>query len=111
MTTYSELLAKKAELDLRITEALATEKTAALTKIQSLIDTFGFTVQEVFPLPKLPKKAPAKYYDPNSGLSWTGRGKPPKWMEGKDRRLFEIDTTPSYDLNTPRDEANPFPVQ
>ena len=111
MTTYSELLAKKAELDKRIAQALSTEKTAALHQIQSLIETFGFTMQEVFPLPKNPKKAPAKYYDPSSGKSWSGRGKPPKWIEGKDRGLFEIDSAPSYDFSGQRDEANPFPVQ
>ncbi|WP_311767765.1 H-NS family nucleoid-associated regulatory protein [Burkholderia sp. Bp8963] len=30
-----------------------------------------------------PKKLPAKYYDPSSGKSWTGRGACPKWLAGK----------------------------
>jgi len=111
MTTYSELLAKKAELDRRIAEALSTEKTAALTQIRGLVETFGFTLQEVFPLPTKPKKAPAKYYDPSTGKSWSGRGKPPSWITDKDRSQFEIDTTPRYDFSGPRDESNPFPVQ
>ena len=83
-----------------------------MATIKQLIDTFGFTVQQVFPWkPEEKKKAEAKYYDPESGASWSGRGKPPKWLEGKDRSLYEIKTTPSFDFNAPRDENNPFPVQ
>lgn len=111
MTTYKELQAKKEELDKRIAEAFNTEKTAALTRIQSLIDAFGFTLQEVFPLPQQERKVPAKYFDASSGQSWSGRGKAPKWIEGKDRSLFEIDTTPALAFTAQHDEKNPFPVQ
>ena len=33
---------------------------------------------------------PAKYRDPASGATWTGRGKPPGWIRGKDREGFLI---------------------
>jgi DNA-binding protein H-NS len=34
----------------------------------------------------------AKYRDPASGKTWTGRGKPPLWIAGaKDRQAFLID--------------------
>lgn len=112
MPSYQELIARKNELDKRIEEARHTEAKEALATIKQLIDTFGFTVQQVFPWkPEEKKKAEAKYYDPESGASWSGRGKPPKWLEGKDRSLYEIKTTPSFDFNAPRDENNPFPVQ
>ncbi|WP_415750586.1 H-NS family nucleoid-associated regulatory protein [Burkholderia sp. BCC1996] len=29
------------------------------------------------------QRAPAQYYDPSSGNSWTGRGPRPKWLDGK----------------------------
>lgn len=32
----------------------------------------------------------AKYRDPDSGKTWTGRGKPPAWIVGKDRGAFLI---------------------
>ena len=112
MPSYQELMARKNELDKRIEEVRDTEAKEALATIKQLIDTFGFTVQQVFPWkPEEKKKAEAKYYDPESGASWSGRGKPPKWLEGKDRSLYEIKTTPSFDFNAPRDENNPFPVQ
>ncbi|RGE41577.1 H-NS histone family protein [Comamonas testosteroni] len=112
MPSYQELMARKNELDKRIEAARDTEAKEALATIKQLIDTFGFTVQQVFPWkPEEKKKAEAKYYDPESGASWSGRGKPPKWIEGKNRSEYEIKTTPSYDFNAPRDDNNPFPVQ
>ncbi|MBW4490903.1 MAG: H-NS histone family protein [Trichocoleus desertorum ATA4-8-CV12] len=36
------------------------------------------------------KKVAAKYYDPSSGATWSGRGKPPKWIDGKERDSFLI---------------------
>ena len=112
MPSYQELMARKNELDKRIEEARHTEAKEALNSIKQLIDTFGFTVQQVFPWkPDEKKKVEAKYYDPESGASWSGRGKPPKWIEGKDRSQYEIKSTPVIDFNAPRDEKNPFPVQ
>lgn len=35
-------------------------------------------------------KVAPKYIDPVSGNTWTGRGKAPKWIDGKDRALFLI---------------------
>ena len=112
MPSYQELLARKNELDKRIEEARNTESKEALATVKQLIETFGFTMQQVFPWkPEEKKKVEAKYYDPESGASWSGRGKPPKWIEGKDRREYEINYTPVVDFSAPRDEKNPFPVQ
>ena len=91
MPSYQELLARKDELDTRIAQARHAEARQALATIKQLIDTFGFTAQQVFPWkPEEKKKAQARYYDPESGATWTGRGKPPKWIEGKDRSLYEV---------------------
>ena len=69
--------------------------------VKQLISTFGFTAQQVFPWkPEEKKRVEAKYYDPESGATWTGRGKPPKWIEGKNRDLYTIKQT-----------DNPFPVE
>jgi DNA-binding protein H-NS len=35
-------------------------------------------------------KVAAKYRDPATGQTWTGRGKAPKWIEGQDRTPFVI---------------------
>lgn len=94
MPSYQELMAQKNELDKRIELARNNESKEALAEIKQLIDTFGFTAQEVFPWkPEEKKKVQAKYYDPESGAVWTGRGKPPKWIDGKDRSEYEIQTS------------------
>lgn len=33
---------------------------------------------------------PPKYRDPQTGKTWSGRGRIPKWIEGKDRENFLI---------------------
>lgn len=88
----TELLAKKAALDAEIAKAKKTEATAALHRVQELVTEFGFTSQQVFPLlpAKSKKQGAAKYKDPATGATWTGRGKPPAWIVGKDRNDFLI---------------------
>ena len=91
MTTYQELIAQKKLLDQQIDEARKLESKAALASVQELVREFGFTAQQVFPWkPDGKKSAPAKYQDPESGKTWTGRGKPPNWIVGKDRAPFLI---------------------
>ncbi|WP_353235765.1 H-NS histone family protein [Diaphorobacter ruginosibacter] len=90
MTTYKELLAQKQMLDQQIADARKIEAKAALANIHALIAEFGFTAQQVFPWKPAAAKAPAKYRDPVSGSTWSGRGKPPKWIADKDRAAFEI---------------------
>lgn len=116
MSQYQELLARKRELDKTIEQMRRTESSDALKTIHELIATFGFTAQQVFPFqPAAKKKVQAKYYDPESGQSWTGRGRVPKWLEGKDRTIYEIASTPRDEAPAaptgPRDSSNPFPIQ
>lgn len=112
MSNYQELLARKRELDKTIEQQRRTESVAALATIQQLIATFGFTAQQVFPFQSVEKKkVPAKYYDAQTGKSWTGRGKTPKWLEGKDLSAFEIAAPKVEYVNTQTDENNPFPIQ
>jgi DNA-binding protein H-NS len=35
-------------------------------------------------------KVAPKYRDPATGETWTGRGKAPKWIEGKNRSSYAI---------------------
>lgn len=112
MSTYQELMARKRELDKNIEQTRRTESVAALETIKQLIATFGFTAQQVFPYQSTEKKkVQAKYYDPESGNSWTGRGRTPKWLEGKDLSVYEIAAPKVYVQSAPLDPKNPFPVQ
>jgi DNA-binding protein H-NS len=90
MSTYQALLEQKKALDQRIAEARKAEAREALATVHALIAEFGFTAQQVFPWKPAARKAPARYRDPVTGATWSGRGKPPRWINGKDRAAFEI---------------------
>lgn len=93
MPSYQELLDKKEELDRLIAQAQKKESAEALSTVRQLIKEFGFTAQQVFPWAEEKKtKVAVKYYDPNTGSKWTGRGKPPSWIAGKDYSQFLLPT-------------------
>ena len=91
MTAYKELPARKAELDAQIAHAHAEHKAEGIAAARALIQEHSLTAADVFPAakPKGSVGAP-KYRDPATGATWTGRGKPPNWIVGKDRTPFQI---------------------
>ncbi|PIF37894.1 H-NS family DNA-binding protein [Delftia sp. 60] len=93
MTSYTELLAQKATLDAQIAAAQAERRAEGIAAARALIAEHGLTAADVFPAqgkkPKGSVGAP-KYRDPATGATWTGRGKPPNWINGKDRAAFAI---------------------
>lgn len=91
MTTLKDLIAARTHLDAEIARARKLESDAALVKVRALVEEFGFTAQQVFPWRPAAPKVQAKYRDEKSGATWTGRGKPPAWIAGKDRDDFLID--------------------
>lgn len=95
--TYKELLQQREALEQAIAQARQNEIASAVAKIRELVAEYGLTPQDVFPgrgakstVAKSTSKVAAKYRDPASGQTWTGRGKAPKWIEGKDRTPFVI---------------------
>ena len=92
MTSYTDLLAQKAELDAQIAAAQAEAKAKAVTEARALIQEHGLIAADVFPQGKAKGSVGApKYRDPATGATWTGRGKPPNWIVGKDRAPFLIE--------------------
>jgi len=71
------------------------EKKAALAAFKEQVVQLEITQQEVLSalgyIQTKSKRAAAKYYDPSSGRSWSGRGPRPKWLEGKDLVDYAID--------------------
>ena len=95
MTTVAQLLAQKAALEAQIEAARKAENSEAIAKVKALIAEHGLTQQDVFGASvKRARKAsgsvPPKFKDPISGATWSGRGKAPKWIEGKDRSLLSV---------------------
>ena len=95
--TYKELLQQREALESAIAQARQHEISSAVSKVRELAAEYGLTVQDIFPgrggktgAVKSTSKVAAKYRDPATGQTWTGRGKAPKWIEGKDRTPFVI---------------------
>lgn len=91
---YKTLLQQKAELEARIAEVLKVEKADVIAKVRALIADYNLTEGDVFSTGKRKSAAGAgvaKYRDPSTGATWTGRGKPPNWIkDAVDRTAFEI---------------------
>ena len=85
-TSLSDLIAQKEALDRQIREAQSQAKAEAVAKVRELMSTHGLTAADlVAPARgkqgiKSGSKVAAKYRDPSSGSTWTGRGLKPKWL-------------------------------
>lgn len=95
MPSYKDLLAQKQNLEAQIEAARKSEMSEALSTIHSLVKEFGLTASDVFPSGRAKSASKGstvapKYRDPSTGSTWTGRGKAPLWIAGKDRAQFEI---------------------
>ena len=96
MATYQELLKQQAALAVQVEEARKREIADAVARVRQIVNEYDLTETDVFPAgrraatPRMAGKVAPKYRDPATGQTWTGRGKPPKWIDGKDRNLFRI---------------------
>ena len=95
MKTYRELLAEKRVLDQQIEQAKNAELSAAFEEIYEKMAAYGISIADLAKnLRKLGTKTGAvvapKYRNPDNGATWSGRGKAPQWIAGKDRSRFEI---------------------
>lgn len=95
MSTYQELLAQRAELEKKIEAERAIERAKALTTVRELCAEHGITADDLAASASKGKQrvtgaVPPKYRDPATGQTWTGRGKEPVWIRGKDRAAFLI---------------------
>lgn len=98
MSQYAKLKAQIADLQAQADEVRRQEVAAVIADVQRMIAEYGLTAQdlgfaELARRGRPPKKAPlpAKYRDPKSGATWSGRGKPPGWIVGKNRDRFLIE--------------------
>jgi DNA-binding protein H-NS len=107
MKTYSDVKAAIDKLQARAEELRRSEKAGVISRIREAIAVYEITAAELglaggggrgaargaaaAPAPTKVTVGVAKYRDPASGKTWTGRGKPPLWIAGaKDRDAFLI---------------------
>jgi DNA-binding protein H-NS len=97
MSSYKELLAQREKLEKQIEEAKAKDYAEVLNEIKQKMADYGITLAELgggrgkLGTGGRPRAGVApKYRDPASGSTWSGRGKPPRWIAGQDREQFLI---------------------
>jgi len=96
-SSYKDLLKEREALDQRIKDARSREISSALARVRELISEFDLSPQDVFPSARGNRaatgtgaKVAPKYRNPATGQTWTGRGKPPRWIQNEDREKFAI---------------------
>jgi len=97
MTSYKELLQQRELLESQIAEAKKHEYADVLAEIKQKMLDYGISAADLG-LGGAAKARKAytrsvvtpKYRDPLSGNTWSGLGKPPRWIAGKNRDDFAI---------------------
>ncbi|GHC88156.1 H-NS histone [Pseudorhodoferax aquiterrae] len=93
MTPYKELLQQREELDRQIRELRQRDVQGAIEQARAIVSEFELTQDQVFGRTRASvagTKVDAKYRDPASGATWTGRGKAPRWIADRNREEFLI---------------------
>ncbi|WP_322032582.1 H-NS family nucleoid-associated regulatory protein [Paraburkholderia sp. J76] len=104
MATLQSIQAKIAKLQAQAESLASTKSTAVLEKIRGLMDKHAVTLADIesfvgkrrgrkpgTTVAKKPGSPAAKYLDPKTGATWTGRGRAPAWIASvKDRSRFLI---------------------
>jgi len=94
MSTYQEYTAKIAELQALAEAARKTEIAGAREQIAAIMREHGLTLADLggavkAKSDKVRAAVPVKYRN-EAGDTWTGRGRMPKWLEGKDKDQFLV---------------------
>lgn len=94
MASYKDLQLQIQKLQQQAEEARAKEVAVVVAQIHSVMAQHGLELSDLqVGLPRRRKskgKAAPQFRDPETGSTWTGRGRAPKWIEGKDRTEFAI---------------------
>ncbi|MEW5786904.1 MAG: H-NS histone family protein [Pseudomonadota bacterium] len=83
MASYQEILSQIEDLKAQAQEARKQEIAGALAEIKRLMAEFGISVEDIggkSSKMRTRSVGTAKYRDPASGKTWTGRGRRPAWV-------------------------------
>jgi len=97
-TKIIELLKQKEEIEKEIIEEKERRRLEGIELAKTIINEYDLEINDIFPnritksknSDSIANKVAPKYRNPENGNTWTGRGKEPSWIAGKDRALFQI---------------------
>ena len=91
MNNLQELLRQKEELERQIHETRTQQRSEALAQIREIMRLHEITVDDLGRRPQAFHSTPTvKYRDPETGATWSGRGRVPGWMKGKDKASYAV---------------------
>ncbi|HIE5948394.1 H-NS histone family protein [Burkholderia cepacia] len=94
MATYKDLKAQAEALAEKAEAARLAELQVVLDDVRAKVAEYGITEKDIFGRQRnRSAKAPAKakYLDPKTGATWSGRGRAPAWLkDAKNRDRFLI---------------------
>ena len=85
-STIAQLLAQKAALEKQIADAQRNERAEAVAKVRAMMTEYGLTLADIGTKGAAAsraagKKVAAKYRNPATAETWSGRGLQPKWLK------------------------------
>ncbi|MCU9952082.1 MULTISPECIES: H-NS family nucleoid-associated regulatory protein [Burkholderia] len=94
MKSYSELLEQLDQLRKEIDIAREHEARRIAQRVLEVLAENGVNVQELATHssrgPRRGTKLEPKYWNPDTGATWAGRGRMPSWLVGQDLKRFLI---------------------
>lgn len=95
MTSYAEYVEQIAKLQSLAEAARQNEINDAIQKIKDLMQLHGVTIDDLSSVrrakpTKVKGSVPPQFKNPETGETWTGRGRAPLWLAGKDKETFRI---------------------
>ncbi|BBE10351.1 MAG: DNA-binding protein H-NS [Glomeribacter sp. 1016415] len=96
MPTYQALQLQIEQLQAQAQEARKRELTSVIAEIKQKIIDYDLSLSDLGFTNSKPSRAgakapqPPKYKNPRTGQTWSGRGKPPHWIAGKNKDKFLI---------------------
>lgn len=94
MATYKEIQAQIAALQAQAEESRAAEVQGAITEIQTLMQDFGITIEDLQAKGRGTKKGsknkPKDVQFRDGENTWSGRGRMPGWLQGKDKEQYRV---------------------
>ena len=92
--SYKDLTAQIEKLTRQAEAARGKEVQGVVSQIHAMMSEYGITAADLgikTPSAKRKSAAPApKFQDPETGATWTGRGRAPSWIAGKDRSKYLV---------------------
>jgi DNA-binding protein H-NS len=93
--SLKELLEQHKEIEQQLVAAREREAQRVLGEIVRTMREYKISLKELVSRkdlgPEIPKPTIARYRDPASGATWSGRGRAPHWIVGKNRDDFLIE--------------------